>query len=214
MLTGRQIMFHIFSFFNINETQVHTMNSSELLLVELYNDNVKIFNHASEETMLALVVDLDEHVLENLYERQANKFTLMKSAMTLFHQDVLVQKNQQATTDLRSMVKDILQQQQQQKMLISQNERARDRAAAAYSLKGPEEKGKYLRSLDIKKARAGKAENVLSNLSLQIKGKTKEIDQGAQVQETIPQKDNIPQRQEEDQEEEDFSVFQPRKRKL
>ena len=70
-------------------------------------------------------------------------------------------------------VNDILQQQQQQKMLISQNERARDRAAGAYSLKGSEEKGKYLRSLDIKKARAGKAENVLSNLTLQSKEKTK-----------------------------------------
>ena len=75
-------MFHIFSFFNINNTQEHTMNLSGLLRVELYNDNVKIFNHAWEETLLALVSDLDEYVLENLYERQANKFTLMKNAMT------------------------------------------------------------------------------------------------------------------------------------
>ena len=78
MLTGMQIMFHIFSFFNINKTQGHTMNSSDLLLVELYNDNVKIFNHAWEETLLALGSDLD------------------------------VKKNQEATTDLRSMAKDIL----------------------------------------------------------------------------------------------------------
>ena len=159
-------MFHIFSFFNINKTQEHTMNLSDLLLVELYNENVKIFNHAWEETLLAQVSDLDEHFLENLYERQANTFTLMKNAMTLCRQDILAKKNQEATTDLRSMVNDILEQ-QQQKMLISQNERARDGAAAAYSSKRSEERRKYLRSWDIKKARAEKAENALSNLTLQ-----------------------------------------------
>ena len=122
--------------------------------------------------MLALVSDLDAYVLENLYERQANKFTLMKSAMTLCHQDILLKKNQEATTYLRCMVNHILEK-QQHKMLISQKERARDRAAGAYSSMGSEERGKYLRSLDIKKDRAGKVENVLSNLTLQSKGKTR-----------------------------------------
>ena len=43
------------------------------------------------------------------------------------------------------MVNDILEQ-QQQNMWISQDERSRDRAAAVYSLKGAEEKGKDCRS--------------------------------------------------------------------
>ena len=38
------------------------MNLSELLTVELYNDSVKRFNQAWEETLLALGDDLDEYV--------------------------------------------------------------------------------------------------------------------------------------------------------
>ena len=47
------------------------------------------------------------------------------------------------------MVNNILEQ-QQQIMLMSQKERSRDRAAAAYSSKGAEEKGERLSILDIK----------------------------------------------------------------
>ena len=54
MLTGRQILFQIFSFSNINKTQGHTMNLSYLLNVELYTDNLKVFNQPWEETLLAL----------------------------------------------------------------------------------------------------------------------------------------------------------------
>ena len=58
------------------------MNSSGLLDVELSNDNLKICNQAWEETLLAFGNDLDEHVLENLYERQGKKSTLMEHTMT------------------------------------------------------------------------------------------------------------------------------------
>ena len=51
------------------------MNVSDLLNVELYNDNLK---------MLALGNALDEGVLESLYERQVRKSTLMKNAFTLY----------------------------------------------------------------------------------------------------------------------------------
>ena len=34
-LTGRQFMFHVLLFFSIIKTQVHTMNLSDLLIVEL-----------------------------------------------------------------------------------------------------------------------------------------------------------------------------------
>ena len=82
MLTVRQIMFQIFSFFNTNKTQGHTMNLSDLLTVELYNGNLNMLNHAWEETVWAPGNDLDEHVVENLYERQMKTCTLMKKAMT------------------------------------------------------------------------------------------------------------------------------------
>ena len=59
MLTGRQSIFQKKKFFNINETQGHSMNLSDLLNVELYNDNLKMFNEAWEETLLAVGDDLD-----------------------------------------------------------------------------------------------------------------------------------------------------------
>ena len=43
------------------------MNLSDFLSVELYNDHLKLFNQAWEETWPGLGNDLDEHVLENLF---------------------------------------------------------------------------------------------------------------------------------------------------
>ena len=44
VLTGRQILHRIFSFLNTNKTQWHTMNLSDMLNADLYNDNLKMFN--------------------------------------------------------------------------------------------------------------------------------------------------------------------------
>ena len=41
-----------------------------------------MFHQPWEETLLALGNELDEHVLENMCERQVNNSTLMKHAMT------------------------------------------------------------------------------------------------------------------------------------
>ena len=43
------------------------------VISRLYNDNLKMFNQAWEETLLVLGGDLDEHVLENLCEWQVEK---------------------------------------------------------------------------------------------------------------------------------------------
>ena len=57
----------VFLFFSINKTQADTMNLSDLLNVELYNDNLKMFNEPWEETLLSVGNELDDGVLENLY---------------------------------------------------------------------------------------------------------------------------------------------------
>ena len=62
MLTGRQILYQIFSFFNIDETQGHILNMNDLLNVELYNDTLKMFDLAWEETLLPMGNDLDDGV--------------------------------------------------------------------------------------------------------------------------------------------------------
>ena len=80
VLTGRQIMYQTFSFFNIHTTEEHTLNMNDVPNVELYNDILKMFNQAWEETLLAPGDDLDEHVLDNWYEMQVTKFTLIKNA--------------------------------------------------------------------------------------------------------------------------------------
>ena len=67
-------------------------------------------------------------------------------------------------------------------MLYSQKERSRDRAAAVHSL-GRE------------KARARNAESILLNMIRPRKGRTKELDQEVQLNETLPQKDHMPEKQ-------------------
>ena len=44
MLTGKELVFQVHLLFNINKTQEHTMNWSDILTAELYNDNLKMFN--------------------------------------------------------------------------------------------------------------------------------------------------------------------------
>ena len=66
------------------------MNLNDLLKDVLYN--LKMFNQAWEETLSAPGDVLDEHVLENLYQRQVKKSTLMKHAITLYQQDIVLKK--------------------------------------------------------------------------------------------------------------------------
>ena len=70
--------------FLILQHQKDAMKLNDFLDAELCKDNLKMSNQAWEETLLALGNDLDEHVLENLYERQVKKSTLMKHAMEFF----------------------------------------------------------------------------------------------------------------------------------
>ena len=68
------------------------MNLSDLLEVELRNDNLKMLNQAWEETSSAFGDDLDQHGPENLYEWQVKKSTLMTHAIKLNQQDIILKK--------------------------------------------------------------------------------------------------------------------------
>ena len=98
------------------------MNLSDLLDVELYNDSLKMFNQAWEETLLAFGHDLGEGVLKNLCERQVRKSTLMTHVMTLHQQDIVLKEEPRSYANLRTVVNHILEH-QQQNMLSSQKER-------------------------------------------------------------------------------------------
>ena len=68
-----------------------------------HDDNLKMCNQAQEETLLAFVNDLDEHVLQNLYERQVKKSTLMEHAMTLYQQYTVLKKEPRSYQRFRTM---------------------------------------------------------------------------------------------------------------
>ena len=170
MLGERQVMHQNLSFFNINTIQVHTMNLSDLLNVELCNDNLKMFNQVSEETFLALGNDLDEHVLDNLHERQVRTSTLMKNAVTSYQQDMVLKKGAERHQTLRTTVNDILEQ-QQRNSLISEEERLK-RPSSSSVLFGRELK-KMAKIVDLERqhACARKAEHVLLNMTRQRRGR-------------------------------------------
>ena len=78
-----------------------------------------MFTQDREETSLAFGNDLDECVLENLYERQGRKSTLMKNALSLYQSDNVLKKEPRRYPKLRTTTNDILEH-QQQNMLFSQ----------------------------------------------------------------------------------------------
>ena len=57
------------------------MNLADLLNVELYNDNLKMFNQTWDETLV-----------ENLYERQVRTSALMNHALTEYQHDMVLKK--------------------------------------------------------------------------------------------------------------------------
>ena len=133
-----------------------------------------------------MVMILDEHVLEKFYERQVRQPTLMKNAVTLCKSDIVLEKKPRSHQKLGTLVNDIIEH-QQQNMLI-QKERSRDRAAAVYSLKGAEEKGKECRSWT-------STGGICSfELDPAKKGKGKDIDQKPRFKERRLQKGNTPER--------------------
>ena len=152
---------------NINMTLGHTMNLNDLLEVELYNDNLKMFSQAWEETSSALGNDLDVTCSRELVWTTSEKVYTHDACQ----QDIVAKQEPKNYQILRTMVNDILEQ-QQQNMFFSQKERSRDRASW--------EKAEIV-DLACQKARARKAENVLSNMTRQRKTKAKEIDEEARL---------------------------------
>ena len=81
MLTGWQILLQFFSLFDINKTPGRAVGLTDLLNIELYNDNLKQFNHAWEEMLLTLDRGVDEEMLPNLYEGQVKRSSIVKHGL-------------------------------------------------------------------------------------------------------------------------------------
>ena len=95
--TGRQITFQIFSFINIKKTPRHTTNLSDLLSVEVVQRQSQHVQSSLGRHKSVLGNDLDEHILENLHERQVIKSTLVNNVLTLNHQNAMLKRNREGT---------------------------------------------------------------------------------------------------------------------
>ena len=84
-------MHQIFSIFNTNDSGTN-LEMNDLLDGELCKFYLKMFDQGWEDTSSHLGYDLDEHVVENMYERQERKSTLMRNALTQFQQDIAMIK--------------------------------------------------------------------------------------------------------------------------
>ena len=123
MLTSKQIMFRIFSFFNINKTQGHTMNLNELLNVGLYNDNLKMFSQAWEETSSAF-----RNILMNMFSKTYTR----QESFDIISARHFLKKESRKYHKLRTMEHDLIEH-QQQNMRISQK-RALKRQSSSSTL--------------------------------------------------------------------------------
>ena len=77
--------------------QGRAIGLTDLLNIELYNDSFKEFTQAWEEMwLLSLDKGIDEEMLENLYEKQLRKSSLMKNGSSLSHSDIRARRDRNA----------------------------------------------------------------------------------------------------------------------
>ena len=82
---------------------------NELPHIELFNDNLKIFDDAWERILMALDKAPEEDCLEGLYHRQLEKSTVMQRALTLCFSDRTHREEPKSYSKLRGMVTDVLE---------------------------------------------------------------------------------------------------------
>ena len=87
MLTGRQIAFKIFEHFKISEVEGALLDVRDLVALELKGDNLRAFDTAWDEILLAMKKEPEEEILESLYCKQLEKSLQLKNTMALYTQD-------------------------------------------------------------------------------------------------------------------------------
>ena len=169
MLESRQILFQIFTF--LISIRVRSTRRIWVIcsVVELYHDNTKMPNQVWEETLLALDSDLDEHVLESLYEE---KWRSPHSWRMGCHQkDIIIKKNLEVTQDrgpwLRTLVGS------SSRTCLSLKKSAQETEHQPLFLQKGMNRKEHIVELEHQQARARMAENVLSTMTRQRKGNAK-----------------------------------------
>ena len=69
MLTRRQIASIIYALFKTNDVQMRAVGLDDLPIIEVRNDNLKMFHQARVQTLMAMEKLPARHLLESLYRR-------------------------------------------------------------------------------------------------------------------------------------------------
>ena len=90
VLTGRQIMYQVFSVSDINQTHGRAMHLADLVNIEMYVDNRNNLIKFGKRCCCPWIKDMKR--CSNIYERLLRKPSPMENALTSYHSDILLQK--------------------------------------------------------------------------------------------------------------------------
>ena len=173
-------------FFNINETEGHTMILSDLLAVELYNDSLKMFNQAWDETLPAFWQWFGQTCPGDLYERRLKKVYTDEAYDDTYQQDVVLKISREDAKDWGPW--SMTSSSSNSRTCWFVKKRAIKRRQHILP-KGLKKKAGDCRFWDVKNVCAPKEENLHSNITRQRKEKAKGIGQDAQSTVTIQEND-------------------------
>ena len=91
---------------------------NDLLNIDLVSDNLKEFDQAWEETLMALEKEPEVDLVEGLHHRQLEKWTLMQNALALYHSDQVHRKEPQSYSRLKALFSNVLEEQQQYSLVV------------------------------------------------------------------------------------------------
>ena len=86
MLTGKQIALMIVKDLTVGDTEEQTMELSDLISLELKQDNLRGFDMAWDEMLLGMDELPKDRTLESLYRKQLSKSTQFQNALALYEQ--------------------------------------------------------------------------------------------------------------------------------
>ena len=141
------------------------MSVRDLLNVGLHNDNLKTFNQTWRETLMAVGSDMDESLPDMLQRRTVEE--VLSCA-----ERVIVVPEWHCRQKVKGMVNDILENQQQH-MLISQEERSKDRAAVSLFKEERRRKRQELLVLDFKRIVFARRTMLLPDMTQRRKAREK-----------------------------------------
>ena len=90
--------------FKISASDGAVLDISDFLYMELFGDNLQIFDTKEDETIIAMQKQPEEELLENLHVRQFEQFDQLKQLVALYVQDTAHTSEPDNYTKLKRMM--------------------------------------------------------------------------------------------------------------